>query len=706
MSVKKDILLRVAIIYISLILLAIAIIFKLLSVQVFQGKKWRELEKELTVKDITVEPNRGDILACDGRLMASSIPFYDIRIDTRARGLTDDVFRASIDSLSLCLSRLFQDKSREAYKQEITIARKQNKRYYLLKRKVSYAQLKLMKTFPMFRLGPNKGGLIPEQDNVRFKPHGTLASRTIGNTSKSEEGNIVGIEGAYDSYLRGIKGIRLMQRLSGNVWMPISSSNEVEPEDGDDVTTTIDVNIQDVAENALRKQLTLHNAHHGCAILMEVATGEVKAMANLQKDEDGVYREKYNYALGESTEPGSTFKLASMIALLEDGYISLEDTVDTGDGTVYYYGKKLRDAEDKGLGKVTMLQAFEHSSNVAISKKVTQFYTGKERQFIDRLYRMKLNQPLGIDIRGEGKPEIKYPGDKLWSGISLPMMSIGYEVRLAPIHILTFYNAVANDGVMVKPRFVKSISYHGEVVKEFNTEVINSSLCSNSTLKKLKKMLEGVVDSGTAKNLRDSVLRIAGKTGTAQIAKAKGGYVTADGISYQASFVGYFPAENPKYTCIVVVNSPSNSVYYGNVVAGPVFKEIADKVYSSSLDWHPILKTYRHPVADIPFSKTGYRKDLMTVMDELRIPYDKSEAKSDWVMTNKDNNRIKYQSRTVIEHLVPNVVDMGLKDALFLLENAGLKVVVKGRGKVTSQSIAPGTHVVPGSTIYLDMSLG
>lgn len=702
MSIKKDILLRVGITYVGLSILAILIIVQLVSVQFVQGSKWKSLAKELSLNNITIEPNRGDILANDGRLLASSVPYYEIRVDTRATGLTREVFDENIDSLSLSLSKLFEDKPKSEYKRMLVSAFRDKERYFLLKRRVNYIQLKTLRTYPMFRLGQNKGGLIAVQTNLRIKPHGSLAARTVGNTSLSDGGNIVGIEGAFDKDLKGVQGVRLMQKLSGGVWMPVNDRNEVEPVDGYDVTTTIDINIQDVAESALRRQLMKHNAHHGSAILMEVKTGEIKAITSLERDANGDYTEKYNYALGESTEPGSTFKLASMIAMLEDGYINLEDTVDTGDGSYMYKGKKIKDSEDKGMGKITMLQAFEHSSNVGVSKKVLQYYTGREKQFIERLYRMKLNQKLGIEIRGEGRPEIKYPGDKYWSGWSLPMMSIGYEVRLAPIHTLTFYNAIANDGEMVKPRFVKLVSQHGNVIKSFDTEVISSSICSGSTLKKVRKMLEGVVDSGTAKNLRDSVLRIAGKTGTAQIAQGKKGY---DRVSYQASFVGYFPAENPKYSCIVVVNSPSNSVYYGNVVAGPVFKEIADKVYATSLNWQPIIEPQKHPVVDMPYSKTGNRKELDIVMDELNIPF-YNKSKTEWVTTVRKEDRIEFESRTVIDHLVPNVVDMGLKDALYLLENAGLKVIVKGRGKVTSQSISPGSRIVQGSTIFLNMSMG
>ncbi|NJO70482.1 MAG: peptidoglycan glycosyltransferase, partial [Bacteroidetes bacterium] len=401
--------LRVGIVYVGIGILAILIIVQLLTVQFVQGSKWRNLAKELTLNNITIDPNRGDILSSDGRLLSSSVPFYEIRVDTRARGLTREVFYQDIDSLSLCLSKLFGDKPKNDYKSELIGAYNDGRRYFLLKRKVNYIQLKEMRSFPIFRLGKNKGGLIAVQTNVRIKPHGSLATRTIGNTSKSNSGNIVGIEGAYDKDLRGIQGVRLMQRLSGGVWMPVNDRNEVEPVDGYDITTTIDINIQDVAESALRKQLMQHNALHGCAILMEVKTGEIKAITSLAKDESGVYMEKYNYALGESTEPGSTFKLASMIAMLEDGYIDLKDTVDTGEGFFMYKGKRIKDSEEKGLGKISMEEAFEHSSNVGISKKIIECYSGREKQFIERLYRMKLNQKLGIEIRGEGVPEIKYP---------------------------------------------------------------------------------------------------------------------------------------------------------------------------------------------------------------------------------------------------------------------------------------------------------
>ncbi|MDP4210446.1 MAG: penicillin-binding protein [Bacteroidota bacterium] len=707
MSIKKEILFRAGIIYFCFLLLGFVIIGRIIFLQFVQGPKYREKAKAITLKDITISPNRGDILATDGRLLASSIPFYEIRMDLKARGLEKEVFQENLDSLSLCLSKLFKDKSSNAYKKDMQQAYKEGRRFYLVRRKVDFNQLKTLKTFPLFRLGKNKSGMIAMQENVRFQPHQSLASRTIGYLSKSDAGNVVGIEGGFDQYLRGVKGVRLMQRLSGGVWMPVNDDNEVDPQDGNDVVSTLDVNIQDVAENALRKQLQSHNAHHGCAVLMEVSTGEIKAITNLERDANGNYRETYNYAIGETTEPGSTFKLASLMAAFEDGYIQLSDTVNTGDGTVSYYEKQMKDSEDKGLGKITVKQVFEHSSNVGVSKIITKYYTGKERQFIDRIYGMKLNQKLNLEIRGEGTPEIKYPGDKHWSGISLPWMSIGYEVKLAPIHTLTLYNAIANDGKMVKPRFVKAILYHGKTVKTFGPDVIESSICSNSTLEKVKEMLEGVVEEGTAKNLSmpNCKVKIAGKTGTAQIAKQKFGYKSEDGISYQASFVGYFPADNPKYSCIVVVNSPSNSEYYGASVAGPVFKEIAEKVYATSLAMHPVLKPGKSPV-DIPVSKAGKKQDLSYIFDKLDIEVTGNKNRTEWVTTSKKDKDVAFTSRTVTPSLVPNVVDMGLRDALFLLENAGLKVVVKGRGRITAQSIMPGTRIKTGETIYLTLSLG
>lgn len=707
MPLKKEIVWRVGVIYIFMLAFAILIIGKILYIQLIEGGKWKEQAQTLTLKDITIESNRGDILAADGRLLASSIPFYEIRMDTRSTGMDNATFNSKIDSLALRLSSLFRDKSAHEYKNELVRARKNGERFFLIKRRVNYNQLKKLKNFPIFRMGQYKGGFIAIQTNFRIQPHVSLASRTIGYITQGVGGNVVGIEGAFDEELKGVDGIRLMQRLNGNVWMPIHDGNEVEPKDGKDVVTTIDVDIQDVAENALLKQLIRHDAHHGTAVLMEVSTGDIKAIVNLERNSKGQYKESYNYAIGESRAPGSTFKLASIIALLEDGYVDLDDTLDTGNGEVLYYDKKITDTKVGGHGILTVQEIFEVSSNVGVSKLVTRYYTGKEEKFINRLYSLNLNNRIGISIKGEGEPEIKYPGDKLWSGVTLPQMSIGYEVRVTPLQTLMLYNAIANNGKMVKPKFVKGLMYHGDWVKTFNTEVIKQSVCSRSTLRKVKVMLEGVVERGTARNLKNDNYKIAGKTGTAQIANKESGYTDKSRISYQASFVGYFPADNPKYSCIVVVNAPSKNVYYGNVVAGPVFKEIADKVFATNFEIHEglnVKSSEKMVDGNIPYTKSSYKDELKYALTDLGINVDDKGVKSDWVSTTKLDSFVKLKSRTMIENLMPNVNGMGVKDAVFILENLGLTVELHGRGTILKQSISPGTRISKGDLVVIEMS--
>lgn len=704
MSIKKDILVRVALVYLIFVLLGVAIITKIIYIQVVEGNKWREMSKTITFKDITIEPNRGDIFSYDGRVLATSVPYFEIRMDLKAAGLTNDVFGEKIDSLSMCLSKFYGDKSSKAYRSELINARKtgRSKRFFPIgDREINYVELQKVKRFPLFRLGLNKGGFIPVQVNRRILPHQTLAQRTIGNVN--EGGVAVGIEGAYDYVLKGKTGISLLQRVPGNIWVDVNSPNQVDPEDGLDVITTLDVDLQDLAENALHKQLEKHGAGWGTVILMEVKTGEIKAIANLKRDEEGVYSEAYNYAIGESAEPGSTFKIASLIALLEDGYIKLDDMINTGNGKMQIHDRTLTDADEKGHGKLTAKQVFELSSNIGVAKMVMKYYTGKEESFIDRLYKMKLNQPLNLEIQGEVAPYIKYPHDKFWSGLSLPMMSIGYEVKITPLQLLAFYNAIANDGTMVKPHLIKALLKHGETIQTFGTDVICSSICSGSTLKKVHEVLEGVVEEGTATNLRNPRYKIAGKTGTAQIAKGKHGYKNG-GVSYRASFVGYFPADDPKYSCIVVVNSPSKSVYYGNVVAGPIFKEISDKVYATSSEWFPTVKSDAE-LTDMPSSKGGYKKHIEEVLDELDIPIKDKSKKSNWVSVIRTDEDVELNDKTMIKNLVPDVKGMCIKDALFLLENAGLRVSVKGKGTVKSQSIAAGSKAGRGQSILLEMSM-
>lgn len=706
MSLKKHIVWRVGVVYLGIFVLSLSIIGKLFFLIYVEGSKWEEKAEEHNMKYITIDPNRGDILADDGRLLASSIPYYEIRMDLMSTAMSGEIFRKEVDSLAFSLSKLFNDKSKAAYKREIIRARQNGERYHLLKKGVNYIELKELKTFPLFRYGRYKGGFIYIQENKRILPHMGLASRTIGYLTKGRSGNVVGIEGAYDHELSGVVGVRLMQRLSGNVWMPVNTNNEVEPRDGNEVVTTININLQDVAENALLKQLSRHNAHHGTAILMEVQTGDVKAIANLERDKDGRYRELYNYGIGESTEPGSTFKLPVLMAALEDKVVSLDDTIDTGNGKIRYYDKIIKDTKKGGYGKITVKQVFELSSNVGMSIIINENYKGRERQFINRLYAMGLNEKLNVEIKGEGSPYIQYPGDKYWSGLSLPMISHGYEVRMTPLQILTFYNAVANNGKMVKPRFVREIRYHGERIRKFDTKVINPSICSDETVRKVQEILEGVVENGTAKNLRNDNFKIAGKTGTAQIANEKYGYKQGSEVSYQASFAGYFPAKNPKYSCIVVINSPTSSIYYGNLVAGPVFKEIADKVYATSL-FRDEQQYLNIPDAyDPPYTKHGNLDDLKTVFERFNIATINEDVASEWVATVKQDSTILLKPLDIRKGIMPNVKEMGLRDALYILENMALKVEVKGYGKVWKQSIAPGEKISPGSKVLLEMSMG
>ncbi|MGM0549995.1 MAG: penicillin-binding transpeptidase domain-containing protein [Bacteroidota bacterium] len=704
MSLKKDIVWRVGVVYIFMLILAIAVLFKIAYLQVFEGKQLTQQAEKNVLRTFPLEPNRGGIYATDGRLLATSVPYYEVRLDTRSTGMEPGRFMQQVDSLAYCLSHLFRDLSTSEYKRKLANAHKRGERFLLLKRRVSYMQLEQMKKFPLLRRGRYKGGFIILQNNIRIHPHGGLAARTIGYLSKSEQGNVVGLEGAYDDYLTGTAGLRLMQKVNGDLWMPVDDENEVEPEDGKDIITTLDVNIQDVAESALKRQLSLQGAHHGTAVLMEVATGEIKAIANLERTALGDYKETYNYAIGESTVPGSTFKLASIIAALEDGVVRLTDTIDTGEGVVYYYDQKMKDSHQGGYGKITVTEVFEKSSNVGISKIITDNYGNDPKKFINRLYRMNLNKPLGLDILGEGQPAIKYPGDPLWSGITLPMMSIGYETRLTPLQILTFYNAVANNGKMVKPKLVKEVRYRGKLVEKFPTEVINPSICSRGTLKKAQQLLRGAVEEGTARNLDNPNYAIAGKTGTAQIANRDYGYRDKSKISYQASFAGYFPADQPKYSCIVVVNAPSRNVYYGNLVAGPVFKEIADKVYATSFDMHK-KSTVEPDEIKIPYTKHSYKPELLGALKELKIRVDTTDVNSNWVVTRAKDSIVVLHNELINEAIMPNVVGMGIKDALYLLENKGVKVAFKGRGTVLEQSVKPGAVVKEHNHILLKMSV-
>ena len=692
---------RTSLVYLGILLVGLLILGKTLQLQVFEKEKWAQ-EENSTVRHNVIEANRGNIYSSDGRLLAVSVPYYEIRMDFRSESFTRDIFDSGVDELAKSLSNLFQDRHWAIYKKDLVKARENGERYFLVKRNVSYTQLQKVKDFPIFRLGRFKGGVQYVQVNRRDNPYDWLAFRTVGYPMGKDQKSVVGLEGAYDTELKGVEGYRLERKIRGDDWMPINDANEIEPKDGYDIISTLDVDLQDVAQNALIKVLKKNSADHGTVVLMEVETGKVRAIANLSRNKAGNYNEDYNFAIGESTEPGSTFKLASMIALLEDGYVHPGDIVDVGNGETTYYGYKMKDSGDKGLGKITAQRAFEASSNVGISKLVHKYYSAKPEQYVNRLYEMGLNRKLGVEIKGEGEPKIKYTDDKSWSGISLPFMSIGYEVLMTPLQILTLYNAVANDGKMVKPLFVEEIRSHGKVVERTGTEVLINRICSKETLTQIKTMLEGVVESGTAENLSNTHYKIAGKTGTAKVASGTEGY---EDSPYQASFAGYFPADNPKYSCIVVVNAPSEEIYYGNVVAGPIFRDITDRIYvrEYELQDDPILVAEQ--TVQAPYSKSGNGEALAATFQYLNLPLNEQGDEASWVSTRSTDEGVVSTSRPIHPALVPNVVDMGLKDALFLLESKGLKVEADGRGTVRQQSVLPGSTIHRGSTVVLNMSL-
>lgn len=706
MEHRNDIIWRTYLVYIFMCVFAVAILYKIVQVQFIEGDMWREKAKQLTTAYVDIEASRGNIFDENGNLLATSLPYYEVGMDVNAPSLTNDTFKKYVSPLVKELADLFPDKSKREFRTMIDNARKKKDRYIVLHRNVSYKDLQKIKKLPLLKKG-SRGGLVYIQTNKRERPFKVLASRTIGYTRNDIK---VGIEGAYDSILRGTSGKRLMQKVAADVWRPINDENEIEPKDGSDVYTTLDVNIQDVAENALLKALVKNDASHGCVVLMEVKTGEIRAIANLTRTDSGMYSEMLNYAVGYATEPGSTFKLASFLTAMDDGYVDLDDKFNVGNGEWMYYDKKVKDSHPPKSSTLTAREIFETSSNVGTTQMITKYYSKDPQKFVDKLNTFNLAKPLGLGIPGEGNPLIKSVKHKQWWGPTLAQMSYGYEVLVTPLQTLTLYNAIANNGKMVKPRFIKEIRNKGNVVKHFAPEVINEQIVKPATVKKAKELMEGVVERGTGKGLGISAFKVAGKTGTAQMAVHKAGKVTYGNAGehiYQSSFVGYFPAENPLYTCIIIINSPSNGVYYGGLVSGPVFKEIAEKVYSSSLDFHHEINKGDQLITHAPEVIKGKKEDLDKVLADLNIPY-KANGEGNWATnTRTDSTRITLQSFDLENQLkkgtVPNLSGMSAKDALYLLENNGLHVKIQGFGAVRKQSLEAGTKFYKGAQIVLTL---
>ncbi len=657
---------RIFFVAFGMLLIAVGILFKLTRIQWVEGNYYRKLAQENTIKDFDVPANQGNIYSADGSLLAISIPSYTVRFDALASKEED--FNQNIKALSDSLSVML-GKPASHYKNELTKARANRNRYYLIARNLNYTSYMRLKSFPLFNLGMYKGGIITEQKTVRQHPIGKIAERTIGYRRLNADGTYIniGIEGAFQQYINGKDGKVVKQKMAKGQWKPINDNNEIEPQDGYDVVSTIDVYIQDIAHHALLKQLEYYEADHGCVVVMEVETGEVKAISNLGRQKNGSYAETINYAVWESQEPGSTFKLASLIALLDDKKIDTAKVYDTQGGEFIIHKRKVRDSKKGGYGKISLARAIEVSSNTAIVQAVYENYKDNPAEFVDKLYAMNLNQPLGIPILGEGKPVIYHPKlhKEHWSGLTLPWMAYGYNLQLTPLQTLTFYNAIANNGEMVKPQFVKEIKEWDKTIVKFEKEVINPKICSDQTLKKVQDILKNVVVKGTAQKMYSPNFSMAGKTGTAQV-----GYVNRDSMYYASSFAGYFPADNPKYSCIVVVHKPRTNTgdFYGAGVAGPVFKAVAQKIFTDSPTPNKV-------------------KDLN--------------------LTNPKQEKSYNQYNTIVNNhksTIPNVKGMPGMDAVALLENLGLKVKIIGNGKVKHQSIPVGQKIEENKTIILELS--
>lgn len=705
-NTRKVILIRTYFAYAGMCVFACIILCYLIKIQFIENKKWIAMADSLSTKEFEIDPVRGNIFDINGNLLATSLPIYDVIIDAKAIGFSnEDTFNTYINSLSEKLSDEFKDKTANEYKKLFTNLRKVGERYYVLKKKISYKQMRKIEKFPIFVKGRYKGGLILEERNRREKPFSQLAERTIGFSQKNVAK--VGIEGAYDKYLSGKSGKRVMQRIAGGTWIPINDDEQIAAEHGNDIISTIDINLQDVAENSLMQVLDSNNADWGSVILMEVSTGEIKAIANLCKTAEHKYEERFNYAVGEALEPGSTFKLVSMLAVLEDGKVKSSDLFDTEDGSHTYCGKEVMyESEKHGKGKLNLQQCFELSSNVATSKAVVMAFQNHPEEMSKYYKKLKLDQKIGLQIKGEGLSYIKTPDDKTWSCPSLPWMSIGYEVMVTPLQIVTLYNAVANNGKMVKPFFVKKIMNNGMLLKEYKSETMVEKICSDENLKKLRNMLEGVVLRGTATKLKNINYSVAGKTGTSLVADRKKGYKNK---LYRASFCGYFPAENPKYTCYVIVHNPTKGFYYGADIAGPIFKDLADKVYANSVQLHKELKYYHTSINnDLPAIEKINKDDVKIILDKLSISSHLhndsiSEHETDWMNAVKQDNSVALIPVIISKNEMPNLKNMSAKDAILLLENIGVKTKIQGFGKVKSQSIKTGEKIYKGSIVNLQL---
>ncbi|RGN47052.1 PASTA domain-containing protein [Bacteroides sp. AF16-49] len=699
---KKSIMTRYSLITLVMALTGVIIIIKAGITMFAERDYWQAVADRFKKENVIVKPNRGNIISSDGKLMASSLPEYQIYMDFQAGGEKKDTMMINhMDEICEGLHKIFPDKSAKEFKQHLLKGRKKKSRNYLIyPKRVSYIQYKEAKRLPVFNLTKYKGGFHELAFNQRKQPFGSLATRTLGRVFAAKDSAVNGLELSFDSILKGRNGITHRQKVM-NKYLNIT---DVPPVDGCDIITTIDVGMQDIAEKALVDKLKEIDANVGVALLMEVSTGEVKAIVNMTKCSDGVYREIKNNAISDMMEPGSVFKTAALMVGLEDGVISPDDGVDTGNGVMMMHGRPMKDHNWRrgGYQYLTLPQILMYSSNIGVSYLIDKHYFDNPDKFVDGIYRIGINQPLHLQIPGEGTPNIRRPKDGRWSKTALAWMSIGYETQIPPMNVLTFYNAIANNGVMVRPKFVKAIARNGEILKEYPTEIMNPAICSPKTLKIIQDMLEMVVSKGLGKSAGSKQFHVSGKTGTAQVSQGAKGYKSGQ-VNYLLSFAGYFPSETPQYSCMVAIQKSGTPASSG--WSAQVFSKIAERVYAKNLTDNLANAIDSNSVV-IPNVKAGDVNKSKYILDALKIQNQPqfTLAKSDkpiWGSAQVSPNAVILSHRDILRDFVPSVIGMGAKDAVYLLESKGLRVNLSGVGKVYSQSISQGTLVRKGQTIGL-----
>jgi len=670
------------------------IVVRIYALQTEHNGYWKKLGEDLTQSMKEIKAERGNIYTHDGRILATTLPTFELRMDTRAQGLKDTIWNRHIDTLSLFLGEYLPEKSSIEWRAFLTHARDNNQRHLLLAKNVSFQNYKRIREIPIFKLGKNKSGFISIDNNTRKLPFGNLAKRTIGYTGDKAKG----IEGYQDKYLAGENQLVLMQKVAGGIYMPVNENSEFGSKPGLDIYTTIDVNLQDIVQESLMKSVTKFKANHGSAILMSVKTGEIKAMANIGLSKNGEYGEIYNWAINERLEPGSVFKLASVMALIDNGYADINTQVNLENGQTKYSDRIMKD-DHIVPGTVSLKRAFELSSNVGISKLVVQNFGKKKEEFYEFLEKIHLTESYGIDLSCEDQPILANPKD--WNPVTLPWLSTGYEIRLTPLQTLGLYNAVANNGVLMKPFIVKEVRDNDKIIESYKPQILNKELCKPSTIAAVRAMLEGVVDSGTASGIKNDKYRIGGKTGTNQLVSGK----KFSSENYQASFVGFYPADNPVYSCIVVINRPNKYIgYHGSECAAPVFKDVIDRLYATDISIHPNLEMDKNKTLFLP-SFAGAKREIEKIANFFDWNLMKSSVHSDWaVATAVRHHLVMRPSFVQSKNRMPNVSQMSLKDAIYLLESMGLQVYVEGKGKVRNQSIRAGEVIYRGTQVKLYLS--